>query len=167
MVADYEDVVVFFLLDECEVILLVKQIECTFMWTNVEDDVVGVIMNYLVYDGCFWLIGSGQCKCFVAFRCWLRVLIVVISCGIDIGISQSLIYKGDVVFYEDDEIKVWFYVVLVARVRFGNAEQQVAFVVYFDLFCWVIIEVVFELRIGFDVENMFKGSVVGVTRMQV
>ena len=167
MAADYEDVAVFSLSDEREAALLAKQTECTFMWTNADGDAVGVIMNYLVHDGRFWLTGSGQRKRFAALRRRPRASIAVTSRGTDIGISQSLTYKGDVVLHEDDETKAWFYAALAARVRPGNADQQAAFAAHLDSPRRVIIEVVPELRIGFDAENMFKGSAAGATRTQV
>lgn len=164
---DYEDVSVFTLSEDREATLLAKQTECTFMWTNADGDAVGVIMNYVHHDGRFWLTGSGQRKRFAALRRRPRASVAVTSRGTDIGISQSVTYKGDVVLHEDDETKAWFYPALAARVRPGSAEQQAAFVAHLDSPRRVVIELVPDGRIGFDAENMFKGSKAGPTRTQV
>ena len=167
MAEDFEDVAVFSLSDEREATLLAKQTECTFMWTNADGDAVGVIMNYVVHDGRFWLTGSGQRKRFAALRRRARASIAVTSRGTDIGISQSLTYKGDVVLHEDDETKAWFYPALAARVRPGNAEQQASFAAHLDSPRRIVIEVVPELRIGFDADRMFDGTASGPSRTQV
>lgn len=167
MAADYEDVAVFSLSDEREATLLAKQTECTFMWTNADGDAVGVIMNYVVRDGNFWLTGSGQRKRFAALARRPRAAVAVTSRGTDIGVSQSLTYKGDVRLHTDDDTKAWFYAALAARVRPGSAEQQAAFAAHLDSPNRVIIEVVPEVRIGFDAERMFDGTQAGPSRTQV
>jgi hypothetical protein len=165
--ADYEDVTVFALSDEREQTLLAKQTECTFMWTNADGDAVGVIMNYVFHDGRFWLTGSGQRARFAALRRRPRASVAITSRGTDIGTSQSITYKGDVILHEDDATKAWFYRALAARVRPESAERQQAFVDHLDSPRRVVIELVPELRIGFDAENMFRGSAAGPSRTQV
>jgi nitroimidazol reductase NimA-like FMN-containing flavoprotein (pyridoxamine 5'-phosphate oxidase superfamily) len=164
---DFEDVTNFSLSADREATLLAKQTECTFMWTNAEGDAVGVIMNYVVRDGHFWLTGSGQRKRFAALRRRPRAAIAVTSRGTDIGTSLSLTYKGDVVLHEDDETKAWFYRALAERVRPGQPEQQAAFAAHLDSPRRVVIEVVPELRIGFDSANMFVGTGAGDSKSQL
>src|SRR5215210_6243602 len=116
MAADYEDVTVFALTEDREATLLAAQTECVFMWTNADGDAVGVIMNFVHHDGHFWLTGSGQRKRFAALR-RPSAAVAISSRGTDIGVSQSITYKGSVVLRDDDETKAWFYPALAARVR--------------------------------------------------
>ena len=51
----YEDVSMFTLAEEREKALLDAQTECCFMWTTKDAEPVGVIMNYVVRDGHFWI----------------------------------------------------------------------------------------------------------------
>ena len=167
MAADYEDVTVFALNDEREAALLAAQTECVFMWTNSDGDAVGVIMNFVHRDGRFWLTGAGQRKRFAALRRRPRASVAITSRGTDIGVSQSITYKGDVVLHEDDETKAWFYPALAARVRPDNESQQAAFVKHLDSPNRLIIELIPDGRIGFDAEQMFAGSEAGPTRTRI
>src|SRR5688500_5443765 len=117
MAADYEDVTVFGLSPEREATLLSTQTECVFMWTNADGDAVGVVMNFVHRDGRFWRTGSGQRKRFAALRRRPRASVAISSRGTDIGISQSITYKGSVVLHDDEATKRWFYAALAARVR--------------------------------------------------
>ncbi len=54
-VSSYDDVSKFALDDEREQALHAAQTECTFMWSTKDGDPVGVIMNYLLHDGSFWV----------------------------------------------------------------------------------------------------------------
>ena len=164
---DYEDVTVFGLSDDREATLLAKQTEAVFMWTNSDGDAVGVVMNYVFHDGSFWLTGSGRRKRFAALRRRPRASVAITSRGTDIGVSQSLTYKGDVVLHEDEATKAWFYPALAARVRPDSAEQQAAFAAHLDSPNRIVIEIVPDGRIGFDAEQMFKGSAAGPSRTQV
>jgi Pyridoxamine 5'-phosphate oxidase len=163
MAEDFEDVSVFVLSSERELTLLDKQTECVFMWTNSDGDAVGVIMNFVYHDGNFWLTGSGQRKRFAALARRPRAAVAMTSRGTDIGVSQSVTYKGSVVLHEDDETKAWFYPALAARVRPHSAEQQAAFAKFLDSPRRIVIELIPEGRIGFDAENMFDGTGAGKT----
>jgi hypothetical protein len=165
--ADYEDVTVFTLSDEREHVLLTTQTECVFMWTTSDGDAVGVVMNFVWSDGSIWLTASGQRKRFAALRRRPRAAVAVSSRGTDIGTSQSITLKGNVVLHEDDETKAWFYPALAARVRPGRPEQQAAFVSHLDSPRRIVIQLVPDLRIGFDAENMFKGSAVGPSATKI
>jgi Pyridoxamine 5'-phosphate oxidase len=163
MAEDFEDVSVFVLSSERELTLFEKQTECVFMWTTKDGDAVGVIMNYVYHDGKFWLTGSGQRKRFAALARRPRAAVAMTSRGTDIGISQSVTYKGPVVLHEDDETKAWFYPALAARVRPKSAEKQAAFAKFLDSPRRIVIELIPEARIGFDAENMFEGTGAGKT----
>jgi Pyridoxamine 5'-phosphate oxidase len=167
MTEDFEDVSVFTLSSERELTLLAKQTECVFMWTTADGDAVGVVMNFVFHDGRFWLTGSGQRKRFAALARRPRAAVAMTSRGTDIGVSQSVTYKGSVVLREDDETKAWFYPALAARVRPDNAEHQAAFAKFLDSPRRIVIELIPEMRIGFDAENMFVGTGAGPTRTEV
>lgn len=166
-VDSYEDVSVFGLSDEAERTLLDTQTECTFMWTTRDGDPVGVIMNHVLHDGRFWLTCTRRRKRVPAIEARPRVAIAVSSRGTDIGRSQSITYKGRAIVHEDDETRAWFYPMLAAKVRPGDEAKQRAFVQHLDTPGRVVIEVVPDTRIGFDAENMFKGSPAGETSSRV
>lgn len=167
MAEDYEDVSVFVLSSERELTLLNKQTECVFMWATIDGDAVGVIMNFVFHDEKFWLTGSGQRKRFSALARRPRAAVAITSRGTDIGVSQSVTYKGPVVLHDDDETKAWFYPALAARVRPDNSAQQAAFAKFLDSPRRIVIELIPEARIGFDAENMFVGSEAGPSRTEV
>jgi general stress protein 26 len=166
-VDSYEDVSKFHLSSEREQKLLDTQTECTFMWTTSTGDPVGVIMNFVSKDGHLWVTCTKRRKRVAAVAARPRVALAVSSRGTDLGISQAVTFKGDAVIHEDEATKAWFYPTLAARVRPGNAEQQAAFVHHLDTPGRVVIEIVPTARIGFDAEEMFRGSPAGSTRTRV
>jgi len=166
-VASYDDVSVFALDDAREQALHAAQTECTFMWTTSDGDPVGVIMNYLLHDGRFWLTCTRRRKRVAAVEARPRIAIAVSSRGTSIGVSQAVTYKGDAVVHESDDVKDWFYPALAARVRPDSAEQQAAFVHHLDTPGRVVIELRPTGRIGFDAEQMFKNSPAGPSRTEV
>jgi hypothetical protein len=163
----YEDVSMFHLDADRERALHAAQTECTFMWTTGQGDPVGVIMNYLLHEDRFWLTCTRRRKRVAAVEARPRVAIAVSSRGTDIGISQSITYKGDATVHDSEEVKAWFYPALAARVRPGRPDQQKAFVEHLDTPGRVIIEIRPTDRIGFDAENMFKNSPAGPTSTRV
>lgn len=167
MAADYEDVSVFTLSEERELVLFKKQTECTFMWTNKAGEPVGVIMNYIHHEGSFWLTATRQRARIPAIERDPRVAVAMSSRGTDIGISQSVTYKGIAVVHEDNETKAWFYPALAASVRPDSETKQQAFVDHLDSDGRVVIEVKPTTRIGFDSEQMFEGSAAGKTKTQL
>ena len=96
-----------------------------------------------------------------------RVAVAISSRGTQIGVSQTVTYKGSAIIHEDDETKGWFYPALAARVRPESAEQQTAFVHHLATEGRVVIEIVPDTRIGFDAEEMFRGSPAGPSRTEV
>jgi len=166
-VDSYEDVSTFALDDDREHALHAAQTECTFMWSTKEGDPVGVIMNYLLHEGSFWLTCPRRRKRVAAVEARPRVAIAVSSRGTNIGVSQAVTYKGDAVVHEDDMTKAWFYPALAARVRPESTEHQQAFVHHLDTPGRVVIEIRPTARIGFDAENMFKNSPAGPSRTKV
>ncbi len=166
-VDSYEDVSVFGLSDTRERRLLDAQTECTFMWTNRAGEPVGVIMNFVMRDGSFWVTCTRQRKRVPAVMARPRVALAITSRGTDIGISQTVTYKGTATVHDDDATKAWFYPALAARVRPGDDTAQAAFCDHLDTDGRVIIEIEPDVRIGFDAEQMFKNSPAGRTTSHV
>ncbi len=166
-VDSYEDVRTFRLSEGREKTLLDKQTECCFMWTTKDGDPVGVIMNYVVRDGHFWLTCTRRRKRVAAVEARPRVAIAITSRGTDLGVSQAVTYKGTAILHDDDDTKAWMYPALAAKVRPESADRQAAFVHHLDTPERVVIELVPDTRIGFDAEEMFRQSPAGPSRTQV
>jgi general stress protein 26 len=166
-VDSYEDVSMYALDTSREQALLDAQTECCFMWSTSAGDPVGVIMNYVAKDGRFWLTCTRRRKRVPAIEARPRVAIAISSRGTDIGVSQTVTYKGNATVHEDDATKAWFYAALAAKVRPGSADQQAAFVHHLETPGRVVIEIVPDTRIGFDAEKMFKNSPAGSSRSKV
>jgi nitroimidazol reductase NimA-like FMN-containing flavoprotein (pyridoxamine 5'-phosphate oxidase superfamily) len=164
---DFEDVSVFTLSGDREHTLLTTQTECTFMWTTDSGAPVGVIMNYVWHDGRFWLTATRRRKRIAAIEARPRVAIAVSSRGTDIGISQAVTYQGTAIVHDDRATADWFYAALAAHVRPGRPDQQAAFVAHLDSPGRVVVEVVPDVRIGFDSEAMFAESAAGSSRTRV
>lgn len=167
MAEDFEDVSVYPLTSDREAMLLDKQTECTFMWTNRAGEPVGVIMNFIHRRGAFWLTATRRRARIAAIERDPRVAIAISSRGTDIGISQSVTHKGVAVVHDDEETKRWFYRELAAAVRPGSEGEQQAFVDHLDSPGRVVIEVQPTQRIGFDSEQMFSGTGAGSTRTRL
>ena len=163
----YEDVSTFTLSDERERALLDAQTECCFMWSTKAGDPVGVIMNYVVRDGHFWITCTKRRKRVSAVAARPRVAHAISSRGTKIGVSQTVTYKGSATIHDDEETKAWFYPELAARVRPESADHQKAFVDHLATDGRVVIEIVPDGRIGFDAEEMFRGSPAGSSRTEV
>ena len=162
MGADYEDVTVFGLSGEREATLLAKQTEAVFMWTNADGDAVGVVMNYVFHGGSFWLTGSGQRKRFAALRRRPRAAVAITSRGTDIGVSQSVTYKGDVVLHDDAATKAWFFPALAERQRRGDdAGAKAEFLRRLDTPTRVVIELAPVRWITYD-GNRLEAALRGV-----
>jgi general stress protein 26 len=166
-VDSYEDVSMYALDTSSEQALLDAQTECCFMWSTSAGDPVGVIMNYVAKDGRFWLTCTRRRKRVPAIEARPRVAIAISSRGTDIGVSQTVTYKGNATVHEDDTTKAWFYAALAAKVRPESADQQAAFVHHLETPGRVVIEIVPDARIGFDAEKMFKNSPAGSSRSKV
>ncbi len=166
-VDSYEDVSVFALDTDREQTLLDAQTECCFMWSTSAGDPVGVIMNYVAHDGRFWLTCTRRRKRVPAIEARPRVAIAISSRGTDIGVSQTVTYKGNAIVHEDDDTKAWFYPALAAKVRPESSERQAAFVHHLETPGRVVIEIVPDKRIGFDAEQMFRNSPAGSSRSKV
>jgi general stress protein 26 len=167
-VDSYEDVSGFELAAQREENLLSTQTECCFMWTTASGDPMGVIMNFVHHGGRFWLTCTRRRKRVAAIEARPRVAIAISSRGTDIGISQSLTYKGTAIVHDDEATRTWLYRALAEKVRPGDRTQQDAFVDHLDSPGRVVIELVpDDTRIGFDSQAMFKDSPAGPSRTQL
>jgi general stress protein 26 len=166
-VNSYEDVSVFALDNTREQTLLDRQTECCFMWTTSDGDPVGVIMNFVHHNGRFWLTCTRQRKRVPAIEARPRVAIAISSRGTNIGISQTVTYKGTAIVHDDRATAEWMYRTLAEKVRPGDVTKQDAFVHHLDTPGRVVIEIVPDKRIGFDAEAMFAGSPAGATTTEV
>ena len=167
MAEDFEDVSQFGLSAERERVLYDKQTECTFMWTNKAGEPVGVIMNYVVREGSFWLTATRRRARIAAVERDPRVAIAISSRGTDIGVSQSVTHKGIATVHDDQATKDWFYPALAAAVRPDSVSQQQSFVDHLDSPGRVVIEVRPTQRIGFDSDLMLRDSSAGMSRSQL
>ena len=167
MAEDFEDVSNFALSAEREQVLYAKQTECTFMWTNKAGEPVGVIMNYVVKDGSFWLTATRRRARIAAIERDPRVAIAISSRGTDIGASQSVTHKGIATVHDDRATKDWFYPALAAAVRPDSKSQQRSFIDHLDSPGRVVIEVRPTQRITFDSELMLRDSSAGMSRSQL
>ena len=167
MAEDFEDVSNFMLSAEREKVLYDKQTECTFMWTNRAGEPVGVIMNYVVRNGSFWLTATRRRARIAAIERDPRVAIAISSRGTDIGVSQSVTHKGIATVHDDRATKDWFYFALAVAVRPDSVSHQRAFVDHLDSPGRVVIEVRPTQRIGFDSELMLRDSAAGMSRSQL
>lgn len=163
----YEDVSGFTLSGGREATLLAAQTECVFMWTTRDGDPVGVVMNFVWHDGAFWLTCTRRRKRVPAIEARPRVAVAISSRGTDIGISQTVTYKGSAVVLEDPATLAWFFPVLAAKVRPGDDAKQAAFVAHLDSPGRVVVRIDVDTRIGFDSEAMFSGSPAGATTTRV
>ncbi|MEX0847257.1 MAG: pyridoxamine 5'-phosphate oxidase family protein [Ilumatobacteraceae bacterium] len=166
-VDSYEDVSMFALASEREAALLSTQTECCFMWSTSAGDPVGVIMNFVHADGRFWLTCTRRRKRVPAVEARPRVAIAISSRGTDIGVSQAVTYKGNAIVHDDEATRAWMYRALAEKVRPGDQSKQDAFVAHLDSPGRVVIEIVPDVRIGFDSEAMFAGSPAGSTTTKV
>jgi len=166
-VNSYDDVSMFHLDNDREHTLLTTQTECTFMWSTAAGDPVGVIMNFVFDKGRFWMTCTRRRKRVPAIEARPRVAVAISSRGTNIGVSQSITYKGDAIVHEDSDVAAWFYPALAARVRPGDTKKQAAFVSHLEGPDRVIIEIVPDTRIGFDSEAMFANSPAGGSTTQI
>lgn len=163
-VDNYTDVTVFGLSEDREATLLDKQTECTFMWTNAQGEPVGVIMNYIWRKSRIWLTATRQRKRIAAIEARPRVSIAISSRGTNIGVSQSITFKGTAVIHDDEATKQWMYQELASAVR-PDPDQAAAFAEHLaNSPGRIVIEVILDKKIGFDSDAMFKNSPAGATR---
>ena len=91
--------------------------------------------------------------------------IAISSRGTNIGISQSLTFKGTAVIHDDEKTKQWMYHELANDVRRGNPDQAAAFAEHLGNSPGrIVIEVIPDKTIGFDSDAMFRNSPTGAPK---
>jgi nitroimidazol reductase NimA-like FMN-containing flavoprotein (pyridoxamine 5'-phosphate oxidase superfamily) len=151
---NYEDVRSYNLDDDVLERLLQEQTELNFMWGTKDHWPVGVFMSFVWRNGRFWLTASTQRARIRAIERDPRVSVAVSSVGTSLGRQKSATAKGRVVIHDDDETKAWFYPALAKRVMPNISGVQRAFVALLDSERRVVLEVIPEKWITFDVSKM-------------
>lgn len=151
---NYEDVRSYNLDDDVLERLLQEQTELNFMWGTKDHWPVGVFMSFVWRDGSFWLTAATQRARMRAIERDPRVSVAVSSVGTSLGRQKSATAKGRVFIHDDDETKAWFYPALAKRVMPGIPAVQRAFAAMLDSERRVVLEVVPEKWITFDVSKM-------------
>lgn len=151
---NYEDLRSYKLDDDVLEQLLHEQTELNFMWGTRDHWPVGVFMSFVWQDGRFWLTVTTQRARVRAIERDPRVSVAVSSVGTSLGRQRSATAKGRVYIHDDEETKAWFYPALAKRVMPNIPAVQRAFVALLDSERRVVLEVVPEKWITFDVTKM-------------
>ena len=167
MSENYEDVRSYNLDDDVLERLLAEQTELNFMWGTKDHWPVGVFMSFVWEDGRFWLTATTQRARIRAIQRDPRVSVAVSSVGTSLGRQKSATAKGRVVVHDDEEIKAWFYPALAKRVMPPIPAVQRAFVALLDSEHRVVLEVVPEKWITFDVSKMKADTAAAMTKVMM
>lgn len=162
---NYEDVRSYTMDDDVLEQLLGEQTELNFMWSTKDHWAVGVFMSFVWRDGRFWVTLTTQRARMRAIERDPRVSVAVSSVGTSLGMQKSATAKGRVIIHDDDETKAWFYPALAKRVMPNIAPVQRAFVALLDSERRVVLEVVPEKWITFDVRKMKADTAVAMARV--
>lgn len=154
MSEDFEDVRSYNLDDDVLERLLQEQTELNFMWGTKDHWPVGVFMSFVWRNGSFWLTATTQRARIRAIKRDPHVSVAVSSVGTSLGRQKSATAKGRVIIHDDDETRAWYYPALAKRVMPGIPAVQRAFVEQLDSENRVVLEVVPEKWITFDVSKM-------------
>lgn len=155
---DWEDVRSYTLDELAEQELLVRQTECTLIWSNREGHPLGVIVNFMFRDGRFWLTASEQRPRVAAIRRDPRVCVAVSSKGSGITVSRSLTYRGRCVVHDDRATLSWFCPEFAAVLRPDDPDKARSFAEHLDSPGRVVLEVLPDKRIGFDSAKMWAAA---------
>ena len=164
---NYEDVRSYTMDDDILERLLGEQTELNFMWGTKDHWPVGVFMSFVWRDGSFWVTLSAQRARMRAIERDPRVSVAVSSVGTSLGRQKSATAKGRVIIHDDDATKAWFYPALAKRVMPNIAPVQRAFVALLDSERRVVLEVVPEKWITFDVSKMKADTAVSMAKVAV
>ena len=162
---NYEDVRSYTMDDNVLERLLSEQTELNFMWGTKDHWPVGVFMSFVWRDGSFWLTSSTQRARIRAIERDPRVSVAVSSVGTSLGRQKSATAKGRVIIHDDDGTKAWFYPALAKRVMPDIAAVQRAFVALLDSESRVVLEVIPEKWITFDVSKMKADTAVAMAKV--
>jgi hypothetical protein len=152
---DYTDVSDVAISDEKRERLYEAQTECCVNWTNREGWPVGVLHRYVWHEERFWISCMGYRKRVPALRARPESSIVISSEGTWLGgdvttTTKTLATVHDLDADDARELKAWFFPMLAARLRRGDAEANAEFVRRIDTPGRVIIELVPQQWITYD-----------------
>lgn len=119
---------------------------------------MGVVVNFIFRDGRFWLTATERRPRIAALRRDPRVSVAISSKGTAIGVSRSLTYKGTCVLHDDAETRRWFVPEFSAAMRPDDPEKAAAFAGHLDSPGRLVLEVIPDVRIGYDAEKMWKAA---------
>jgi nitroimidazol reductase NimA-like FMN-containing flavoprotein (pyridoxamine 5'-phosphate oxidase superfamily) len=162
---NYEDVRSYNLDDDTLEQLLHEQTELNFMWGTKDHWPVGVFMSFVWRDGSFWVTLTTQRARMRAIERDPRVSVAVSSAGTSLGRQKSATAKGRVIIHDDDETRAWFYPALASRVMPDIAPVRRAFVALLDSEHRVVLEVVPEKWITFDVSKMQADTAIAMAKV--
>ena len=162
---NYEDVRSYTMDDDVLEQLLSEQTELNFMWGTKDHWPVGVFMSFVWRDGSFWVTLSTQRARMRAIERDPRVSVAVSSVGTSLGRQKSATAKGRVVIHADDATKAWFYPALAKRVMPAITPVRNAFVALLDSESRVVLEIVPEKWITFDVSKMKADTAVAMAKV--
>ena len=162
---NYEDVRSYTMEDDVLEQLLKEQTELNFMWSTKDHWAVGVFMSFVWRHGSFWVTLTTQRARMRAIERDPRVSVAVSSVGTSLGRQKSATAKGRVRIHDDDETKAWFYPALAKRVMPNIAPVQRAFVALLDSERRVVLEVVPEKWITFDVSKMKADTAISMAKV--
>ena len=155
LITNYEDVTVYGLDADTEVLLLAQQKELTFCWTTKDGSPMASILSYFYADGKFWMTSAAHRKRVPAIRRDPRVALVIKSANLPMGGSRTVTYKGTARVLDDVDTKKWFYRALAERLYETFGENRVKeFAMMLDSPDRIIIEVTPGLRVGYDGAKM-------------
>ncbi len=117
------------------------QTECCVNWTNRHGWPVGVLHRFVWHEEKFWITCMGQRKRVPALKARPESSIVISSEGTWLGGDITTTAKTLATVHEDNpEVKEWFYPILAARLRAGDAAANAEFSRRLDTAGRVIIE---------------------------
>lgn len=140
---DYTDVSDVGISDEKRERLYAAQTECCVNWTNQAGWPVGVLHRYVWHQDRFWISCMGYRKRVPALRKRPESSIVVSSEGTWLGGDITTTAKTMATVHDvtaDAELKEWFYPMLAARLRAGDATANAEFIRRLDTPGRVVIE---------------------------
>ena len=138
---DYTDVSDVSVSDEKRERLYTAQTECCVNWTNRHGWPVGVLHRYVWNHEKFWVTCMGQRKRVPALKARPESSIVISSEGTWLGGDITTTAKTLATVHESNaDIKEWFYPMLAARLRAGDAAANAEFSRRLDTPGRVIIE---------------------------
>jgi len=160
-IKNYEHISQFTLDESLLAQLLVKQTECSLIWSTREGWPTGCIMAFIYRHDRFWLTAAEQRARVSALRRDGRCSIVISSAGTPVGPVKTATVKGVCTLRKDQETREWLLPAIArAQVPFSEDMQKI-FAARMDSPNRVILEVEPVKWLTFDAMKMFMDSAEG------